>query len=115
MGRILERTPGPQEWQTTIAPLSQPVGGTETLTVLRGSLAPDGAVLKRAAASPHLLRHAGPAVVVDGEEGAAARLDAMGEALTESHVIVLRGIGRGARACPRPVRFPFPASWRRGG
>lgn len=108
VGRILERTPGPQEWQTTIASLSKPVGGTETLTVLRGSLAPDGAVLKRAAASPHLLRHVGPAAVVDGEEGAAARLDAMGESLTESHVIVLRGIGPRGAGMPEAGSVPIP-------
>lgn len=108
MGRLLEGAPGPGEWQTVISPLQRPAGGTGNLTVVRGSLAPNGAVLKRAAASPELLRHVGPAVVLDGAEGASARLDEMGEALTPRHVIVLRGIGPRGAGMPEAGSVPIP-------
>lgn len=108
VGRILERTPDPGDWQTVIAPLESPAGQTGNLTVVRGSLAPNGAVLKRAAASPELLRHTGPAVVVDGAEGASARLDQMGAALTPGHVIVLRGIGPRGAGMPEAGSVPIP-------
>ena len=108
VGRMLEGTPGPGDWQTTIAPLENPAGGTGNLAVVRGSLAPDGAVLKRAAASPELLRHIGPAAVVDGAEGASARLDRMGAALTPGHVIVLRGIGPRGAGMPEAGSVPIP-------
>lgn len=107
-GRILEGAPGPGEWQTVISTLARPAGGAGNLTVVRGSLAPNGAVLKRAAASPELLRHAGPAVVLDGAEGASARLDEMGEALTPRHVIVLRGIGPRGAGMPEAGSVPIP-------
>ena len=45
---------------------SEPVSAEGGLAVLRGNLAPDGAVIKHAAAEPRLLRHTGPAVVFDG-------------------------------------------------
>lgn len=107
-GRMLEGAPGPGEWQTVISPLARPAGGAGNLTVVRGSLAPNGAVLKRAAATPELLRHTGPAVVLDGAEGASARLDEMGEALTPRHVIVLRGIGPRGAGMPEAGSVPIP-------
>lgn len=50
-----------------------PVGG---LAILRGNLAPDGAVVKRAAVAPEMLKHTGPARVFDGEEAANAAITA---------------------------------------
>lgn len=53
-----------------IRPADQPYSETGGLAVLTGSLAPDGAVVKRSAVSPEMLRHTGPARVFDGEEAA---------------------------------------------
>lgn len=61
---VLAETPPPGGWQTTIRTLDAPLGGRGALAVLHGSLKPDGAVLKAAAASEKLMRHRGPAMVV---------------------------------------------------
>jgi dihydroxy-acid dehydratase len=76
--------------------------------VLRGSLAPDGAVLKVAAASPQLLQHTGPAVVFDSPEDAAARLDDPALDITADHVLVLRNAGPVACGMPEAGSLPIP-------
>ena len=58
----------------TIRPLDRPVAPSPTLAVLRGTLAPDGAVLKVAAATPVLLQHEGPALVFDSYADMLARV-----------------------------------------
>lgn len=62
-----------------------PVGG---LAVLRGNLAPDGAVVKRAAVAPEMLKHTGPARVFDGEEAAIEAI--MGGQIKPGDVVVIR-------------------------
>ena len=51
-----------------IRPLSDPIQPDGGLRIVRGSLAPDGAVIKTAAASPNLLKHTGPAAILRGSE-----------------------------------------------
>jgi dihydroxy-acid dehydratase len=63
------------------------------IAVLRGSLAPDGALVKPAAASAQLLRHRGRAVVFDSVEDLKARLDDPRLDVDEDSVLVLRGCG----------------------
>lgn len=63
------------------------------LVMLRGSLAPGGAVIKRAGADASLLRHRGPAAVFDGVEDLNARIDDETLGLTPDSVLVLRGVG----------------------
>ncbi len=65
--------------QPVIHSLEDPVHAEGSLAVLRGNLAPDGAVVKQTAVSPDMLRHSGPARVFDGEEAAVA-------AYTEGHL-----------------------------
>jgi dihydroxyacid dehydratase/phosphogluconate dehydratase len=60
---------------TVVGTLTNPVGPPSSLAVLRGSLAPSGAVLKASAASPALLRHSGPAVTFDDIYDLASRID----------------------------------------
>lgn len=108
VAQTLRQIPPPGSWQTTIAPLDQPIGPAGSLVVLRGTLAPDGAVLKKAAASPQLLRHRGPALVIDGAENAAARIDALGAAITANHVLVVRGVGPVAAGMPEAGSVPIP-------
>ncbi len=75
--------------RTLAAPL-QPEAG---IVVLRGNLAPTGAVIKPAAASKHLLKHRGPAVVFENVEDFQARIDDPNLEITKDSVMVLRGCG----------------------
>jgi dihydroxy-acid dehydratase len=81
-------------------------GGT---AVLRGNLAPDGAVIKAAAASPELLQHIGPAVVFKDYNDMAARIDDPDLSVTKNSVIVLQSAGpKGAPGMPEWGMLPIP-------
>ncbi|MFI5896344.1 dihydroxy-acid dehydratase [Actinoplanes sp. NPDC051513] len=85
----------------------QPEAG---IAVLYGNLAPDGAVIKPAAATPELLSHRGPAVVFDSIEDLHTRLDDPGLEVTPDSVLVLRGCGpRGYPGMPEVSNMPLPA------
>ncbi|AGL16587.1 IlvD/Edd family dehydratase [Actinoplanes sp. N902-109] len=93
-----------------IRPREQPLQPHAGITVLRGNLAPGGAVIKPAAASPHLLRHRGPAVVFDSVEDLHARLDDPGLPVTADSVLILRGCGpKGYPGMPEVANLPLPA------
>lgn len=86
-----------------------PLGRGVTLAVLRGNLAPDGAVIKTSAADPALLRHRGPAVVFDGPADMAGRIDDPTLEIDENAVLVLRGGGPvGAPGMPEWGNLPIP-------
>ncbi|HEY1824007.1 MAG TPA: IlvD/Edd family dehydratase [Trebonia sp.] len=94
-----------------IMPLDQPFQAAGTGTaVLRGNLAPDGAVIKQSAASPHLLKHRGRALVFDSPEAyhqvaADPDLD-----VDEDTVLVIRYCGpRGYPGMPETANVPLPA------
>jgi dihydroxy-acid dehydratase len=87
------------------APLQDNAG----IAVLRGSLAPDGAVVKPAAASKDLLVHRGRAVVFDSIEDLHARLDDPALDIDETCVLVLRGCGpKGYPGMPEAANTPIP-------
>jgi dihydroxy-acid dehydratase len=86
-----------------------PIQDSAGIAVLRGNLAPDGAVVKPAAASPHLLRHRGRAVVFESVEDLRARLDDPDLDVDETSVLVLRGCGpRGYPGMPEVGNMPLP-------
>lgn len=86
-----------------------PVLADAGIAVLRGNLAPDGAVIKPAAASAHLLRHRGRAVVFDSVEDFNARIDDPDLDIDADSVIVLRGCGpRGYPGMPEVSNTPLP-------
>jgi dihydroxy-acid dehydratase len=92
-----------------IAPLRAPLGPPGGLAVLRGSLAPDGAVIKRSAASERLVRHRGPAVVFDGIEDLGRRIDDPDLPVDPDSVLILRGAGpRGGPGMPEWGMLPIP-------
>jgi dihydroxyacid dehydratase/phosphogluconate dehydratase len=96
--------------ETVIRPRSAPLQADAGIAVLRGSLAPDGAVIKPAAASKELLSHRGRAVVFDSIEDMHARLDDPGLDVDASSVLVLRGCGpRGYPGMPEVGNMPLPA------
>lgn len=88
---------------------SDPLQPEAGIAILRGNLAPGGAVIKPSAASPHLMRHRGPAVVFDSIEDLHARIDDPGLEVDENSVLVLRGCGpRGYPGMPEVSNMPLP-------
>jgi L-arabonate dehydrase len=86
-------------WNTEVVrPFDRPLAASGGIAVLRGNLAPDGAVLKPSAASPHLMRHRGRAVVFDSIEDYKARINDPALPADASSVLVLRNCG--------PVGYP---------
>ena len=107
---FVEHLDGAQVWDdSVIAPRSAPLSNDAGIAVLRGSLAPNGAVIKTAAASPRLLHHRGRAVVFDSIEDLHARIDDPGLDVDEDSVLVLRGCGpRGYPGMPEVANMPLP-------
>ncbi len=94
------------------APL-QPVGG---LVALFGSLAPNGAIFKRAAANPQLFENEGRAVVFTSIEDMAARVDDPDLDVSPNDVLVLQNAGPASSACmPEAGYLPIPAKLAREG
>jgi dihydroxy-acid dehydratase len=92
-----------------LRPLDTPLKENAGIAVLRGNLAPAGAVIKPAAASPHLLKHRGRAVVFDSVEDMRARLDDPSLEMDADSVLVLRGCGpKGYPGMPEVANLPLP-------
>jgi dihydroxy-acid dehydratase len=92
-----------------IRPRSAPLVAEGGIAVLRGNLAPSGALIKPAAASPHLLRHRGRAVVFDSVEDLHARIDDPDLDVDADSVLVLRGCGpKGYPGMPEVSNMPMP-------
>ena len=90
-----------------IAPLDAPRSPEGGLAVLRGSLAPSGAVIKLSAASPELFSHRGPAVVFEDVYDLAARIDEVDA--TPDSVLVMRNSGpKGGPGMPEWGQLPVP-------
>lgn len=108
---------GPGAPSRVIRPLNDPIQAAGSATaVLRGSLAPDGAVIKVSAASPHLLVHIGPALVFDGLEDYLAVKDDDDLPVTAATVLVVRGAGpRGYPGMPEIANLPIPGRLLRDG
>jgi dihydroxy-acid dehydratase len=94
--------------EDVIYPRAKPLNRTGGLAVLRGNLAPDGAVIKPTAAEPHLLKHKGPAVVFRDYEDLNARIDEETLAIDERSVIVLQNAGPLAAGMPEWGQLPIP-------
>ncbi|HEX6345663.1 IlvD/Edd family dehydratase [Umezawaea sp.] len=92
-----------------IRPRTDPLLPHAGIAVLYGNLAPDGAVVKPAAASEHLLRHRGRAVVFDSVEDMHARIDDPDLDVDADSVLVLRGCGpKGYPGMPEVANMPLP-------
>lgn len=86
-------------------PLQEKAG----IAVLRGSLAPEGAIVKPAAATPALLQHRGPALVFDSIEDFRSRIDDPELEVDENTVLILRGCGpKGYPGMPEVANMPLP-------
>jgi dihydroxy-acid dehydratase len=94
---------------TVIRPRNSPLMANAGIAVLRGNLAPRGAIIKPSAATPGLLVHTGPAVVFDSVEDMKARIDDPNLEVTASSVLVLRGCGpQGYPGMPEVGNMPIP-------
>jgi dihydroxy-acid dehydratase len=92
-----------------IASRERPLGPEGGVAVLRGNLAPDGAVIKHTAMDRRLLRHAGPAVVFKNYNDLEARLDDPSLSVTADSVLVLQDAGPlGAPGMPEWGMLPIP-------
>ena len=99
-----------------IKPLDDPFKAHAGIAVLRGNLAPDGAVIKPSAASPHLLRHKGRAVVFESIEDFHARIDDENLDIDESCIMVLKGCGpKGYPGMAEVGNMPLPPKLLRRG
>lgn len=93
-----------------IASFDEPVKPQNALRILRGNLAPRGAIIKPSAASPHLMRHTGPAVVFESVEDLDLRIDDPDLHVDENSVLILKGIGpRGYPGMPELGNIRIPA------
>jgi dihydroxy-acid dehydratase len=108
LGEEIESWPGSSP-QHIVRPLSDPVNETGGLVVLRGNLAPKGAIIKLPGASPELLSHTGRALVFESVEDLAARIDDPQLDVVSSNVLVLRNAGpKGSLGMPEAGQIPIP-------
>ncbi len=92
-----------------IRSLDDPLAPEGGLSILRGNLAPDGAVIKHAAASPALCQHRGPALVFTDADDVKARIHDPALDVTPDHVLVLQNAGPiGGPGMPEIGNLPIP-------
>jgi dihydroxy-acid dehydratase len=95
--------------EEVIYPLERPLKKQSSTVVLKGNLAPNGAVIKRAAASEHLLTHRGQAVVFESIEDFKARIDSPHLKVDKDSILVLKNCGpKGYPGMPEVGNMPIP-------
>jgi dihydroxy-acid dehydratase len=85
-----------------------PLASEAGLAVLRGNIAPDGAVIKHIAAEQRLLKHTGPAVVFDSYQDMRKRVNDPALNITPDSVLVLRNVGPRGAGMPEYGQLPIP-------
>lgn len=99
-----------------IKPLDQPLKPEGGTVILKGNLAPHGAVIKQSAASAQLVKHKGRAVVFESYDDLLARVDDPDLEVDESSVLVLKSAGpKGAPGMPEWGDMPIPAKLLKAG
>ncbi len=95
--------------EDVIRPVDNPVKPAAGLRVLRGNLAPGGAIIKPSAASDHLLEHEGEAFVFENIEDMKANIDRPDLPVDENTILVLKGCGpKGYPGMPEVGNMPIP-------
>ncbi len=95
--------------ERVVYPLERPIQPQGGIAILRGNLAPDGAVIKQTAVSPQLMRHRGRAVVFTSTDDLSARIDDPSLEVGGDSVLVLQNTGpRGAPGMPEAGGLPIP-------
>jgi dihydroxy-acid dehydratase len=115
LGEELERAPPPFR-QDVIRPRDNPIYREGGIAVLRGNLAPGGAIIKQSAADARLMEHEGRAVVFEGLQDLAQRIDSDDLDVHADDILVLKNIGpKGAPGMPEAGYIPLPRKLARAG
>ncbi len=115
LGEELERA-GEGFAQDVVRPLKTPIYPQGGIAVLRGNLAPGGAIIKQSAADPKLMEHEGHAVVFEDVADMAARIDDDALDVNPEDILVLKSIGpKGAPGMPEAGYLPIPRKLARAG
>jgi dihydroxy-acid dehydratase len=115
LGEELDLAPPPFA-QEVVRPASHPIYPEGGIAVLKGNLAPRGAIIKQSAASPHLMEHTGRAVVFENMEDLVSRLDDPKLEVKAEDILVLKNIGPiGAPGMPEAGMLPIPKKLARQG
>jgi len=102
--------------QDVVRPFSNPLFPQGGIAVLRGNLAPGGAIIKQSAASASLMKHEGRAVVFEDAEDLARRVDDESLDVRADDILVLKNIGpKGAPGMPEAGYLPIPKKLARAG
>ncbi|HJY76026.1 MAG TPA: dihydroxy-acid dehydratase, partial [Burkholderiales bacterium] len=115
LGEVLERHPA---WvdRTVVKPFKEPLAKEGGLVALFGSLAPNGAILKRSAADPKLFEREGRAVVFSSLDDLSARIDDPQLDVTPDDFLVLQNAGpKSGYAMPEAGYLPIPQKLARSG
>jgi dihydroxy-acid dehydratase len=117
-GRTMrERLDEPAGWidRNVIRSFAEPVSPVGGLIALQGSLAPEGAIFKRAAATPSLFETEGRAVVFEGLEDLSRRIDDPDLDVRPDDILVLKNAGPHAAGMPEAGYLPIPSKLARAG
>ncbi|ANH67933.1 IlvD/Edd family dehydratase [Mitsuaria sp. 7] len=115
LGEEIERA-GEGFKQDVVRSFDRPIYPQGGLAVLRGNLAPGGAIIKQSAADPKLMEHEGRAVVFENSADLAARIDSDDLDVTADDILVLKNIGpKGAPGMPEAGYIPIPRKLARAG
>ena len=115
LGEELERAPAPFA-QEVVRPFGKPIYPQGGIAVLKGNLAPGGAIIKQSAADPKLMEHEGRAVVFENAADLAQRIDSDDLDVRAEDILVLKNIGpKGAPGMPEAGYLPIPKKLLRAG
>ncbi len=115
LGEEIDRYDAPFE-QDVVRKFADPIYPQGGIAVLRGNLAPGGAIIKQSAAHPKLMEHEGRAVVFENSEDMANRIDSDDLDVTADDILVLKNIGpKGAPGMPEAGYIPIPKKLARAG
>ncbi len=115
LGENIDAAPAPFP-QDVVRPFADPIFREGGIAVLRGNIAPNGAIIKQSAANPTLLQHTGRAVVFASLEDLAERIDSDDLDVAADDVLVLQSAGpKGAPGMPESGYLPIPRKLARQG
>jgi dihydroxy-acid dehydratase len=115
LGEELENAP-PAFRQDVVRTRAQPIYPQGGIAVLRGNLAPGGAIIKQSAADPGLMEHEGRAVVFENAQDLIERIDLDDLDVSADDILVLKNIGpKGAPGMPEAGYIPLPRKLARQG
>ena len=115
LGENIDAAPAPFP-QEVVRPFANPIFREGGIAVLRGNIAPNGAIIKQSAANPTLLQHTGRAVVFASLEDLAERIDSDDLDVAADDVLVLQSAGpKGAPGMPESGYLPIPRKLARQG